>query len=180
MKTLYIAAFLAALAMSPVLAADNAGVNDVYERYVSKESDYFSGIATMEETVDRKREDYTPDLIWVPPFKAPALISREALLKEFDQQTRPLKEAQGGSVELKVRVAARRWLGANNAIDLAYAKSTLFRKDKEPRSIYLTLLIVSHRNPNGTWSWQAGSSSQQTPPESYEEAKRVPGLKFDN
>ena len=170
------------IAASSAIAAsskDDKAVNALYDKYEREEGDYYAGKISMEQLLEAKKLDYAADVVWVPPFQAPALLDRATLFKTYEKNTRPAKEA-GDSTLWNFRVAARKWLDANNAIDVTYAKARLISADpaKEVQHVYMSWLIVSRRNPDGSWSWQAGSATR-TKPEVYEQAHPVPGARFD-
>ena len=168
MSTRLFALALAALVASQFADASDQGVNAVYERM---QAAYASLDAAKLETV------YSPDATYLPGSPKANVNNRQAIqrgLGGFIDKVR----ANNGRIEVSFRIVERKRFDGI-FIDNGYVRSVIDYGDGKPPVVsngkFQTAIV---RQPDGKWAFVSDSDSE-TPPASYDKAKPLVGVKFD-
>jgi ketosteroid isomerase-like protein len=169
-KFFTIAAAVASLSAAPALANDSA-VNAVYERIQASFNATAAEAAPILETV------YAPGASYLPRHKEAGIDGREAILRGMTGFLGQLRKS-GGQIETRFRVVERKRLG-NVYVDNGYMRTTLrVSKDAPERVMYGKFTTVLAQQAAGHWAF-VNDADSETSNTQFDNAKRVPGLKYD-
>lgn len=156
-------------ALSNFAQASDQGVNAVYERM---QAAYGSLDASKLETV------YAPDATYLPRSAKANVNTREAIrrgLAGFIDQVRAGK----GTIRVRFRVVERKRFN-DVYIDNGYVRTIIDSGDGTPPIVSNgKFLAAIAQQPEGHWAFVSDSDSE-TPPASFDEAKPLAGIKFDD
>ncbi len=171
MRNFYtVAAVAAALCAAPARADDSAA-NAVYERMQASFNATAAEAAPILETV------YAPGASYLPRHKEAGIDGRETILKGMTGFLEQLRK-NGGQIETKFRVVERKRLG-DVYVDNGYMRTTLkMSKDAPERVMFGKFATVLARQAAGHWAFVNDADSETTNTQ-FDNAKPVPGLKFD-
>lgn len=156
-----------ALSAGPVLAED-AGVNAIYDRLSA---------AYETENALALAEVYTKDAVVFPSQpNTPWVIGHERIVNGPGAFLAKVK-AQGGALAIRFRVTGRRMLGTS-VIDTGLYHLTVADAAGKASVQVGKFLTVAVRQPDGNWAFIADTDTPM-PAAAWDEAKQIPGARFD-
>ena len=167
---IHLSAFtLAACMLANIAYASDQDVNAVYERM---QAAYASLDASRLETV------YAPDATFLPGSPKANVNTRESIRRGLTGAIDQVR-ASKGSIKVSFRIVERKRFDGIY-IDNGYVRSVIDKGDgKSPVVSNGKFHTAIARQPEGHWAFVSDSDSE-TPAASYDTAKPLPGLKYDD
>ncbi|WP_106640469.1 YybH family protein [Allosphingosinicella vermicomposti] len=167
MKPVFAAISLAVALGSPAAANDEAA-NAVYERMAA------SYRALDPASLDKV---YAPGATYNPRNAKAGIDDYQRLMTGLSGFQRQVKD-KGGHVDIRFRVAERKRLG-DVYIDHGFVRTTyILEKGGAPIISNGKFMTVLAKQPDGNWAIVSDADSD-TPPEAFDKAVPVAGLKYD-